>query len=236
MEKQQKQLHIVMFPWFAMGHMTPFLQPSNEFGDRGHKITFLLPNKAKLLLQDSVLHPSLINLHSINVPHVDPLQVGTEIASEIPIQLTTHLATTLDLTRPEVESVLEGLHPKPDILFYDMAHWAPAVASRLGIKSVSYNVVCAASLAIALVPDRPVSEENVAQTPPGYPSSNVVLHGHDARSLLFIAKEFGSGTTFYLRITTAMRSAHVIAIRTCHEIEGNFCDYVSAQYNRPSAP
>ncbi|KAL2936242.1 UDP-glycosyltransferase 79B6 [Bienertia sinuspersici] len=237
----KQQLHVVMFPWFAMGHLTPFLHLANEFGERGHKVTFLLPNKAKILLQNSVSDPTLITLHPITVPHVDPLPLGTEIASEIPIHLTTHLATALDLTRPEVESVLMGLQPKPDVLFYDMAHWAPVIGSKVGIsKCVCYNVVCAASLAIALVPDvfdfcqaRPITEKDVAQPPPGYPSANVVMHGPEARSLLFIGLEFGSGVTFYHRITTAMRSSDVIAIRTCREIEGEFCDYISAQYNKP---
>ncbi|KAL2900222.1 UDP-glycosyltransferase 79B3 [Bienertia sinuspersici] len=31
-----------------------------------------------------------------------------------------------------------------------------------------------------------------------------------------------------------MKSSNVIAIRTCREIEGNFCDYMSVQYNKLS--
>ncbi|XP_021773738.1 UDP-glycosyltransferase 79B6-like [Chenopodium quinoa] len=234
-----KQLHIVMFPWFAVGHMTPFLHLANKLAERGHKITFLLPNKAKLQLQHFVLYPNLITLHPITVPHVHPLPFGTETASDIHINLNGHLATAFDLTRPEFESVIIGLTPKPHLFFYDIAHWASEVAARLRITSVNYNVVCAASLAIALVParnlprDRPLIEEDVARPPSGYPSSNVVLHGPEARSLLFLGTDFGSGLTFYERITTALKSCDAIAIRTCREIEGNFCDYVSAQYNKP---
>ncbi|KNA22368.1 hypothetical protein SOVF_034530 [Spinacia oleracea] len=234
-----KQLHIVMFPWIAMGHMTPFLHLSNKLAERGHKITFFLPNKAKQQLQHSVLYPSLITLHPITIPHVHPLPLGTETASDIHLHLTGHLATALDLTRPEVESLIKGLTPKPHFIFYDFAYWVTEIATELGIKSVHYNVVCAASLAIALVPDRnvprdrPLTMEDNAQPPPGYPSSNVVFRGSEARHMLLLGMEFGSGLTFYERITTAMKLSDAIAIRTCREVEGNFCDYMSAQYNKP---
>ncbi|KAK9674145.1 hypothetical protein RND81_12G214100 [Saponaria officinalis] len=235
---EKKQLHLVMFPWFAMGHMTPFLHLANKLAERGHKTTLLLPNKAKLHLELLNLHPLLITLHPISVPHVDPLPRGTETASDIPIHMTSHLATALDLTRPEVESVVAGLRPV-DVMFYDLAYWVPKVASVYGIKTVCYKVVCAASLAIAVVPardlgrGRPVTEEDVAQPPPGYPSKDVVLHGSEAKSLLFIGLDFGSGLMFYERVSKAIVSCDAIAIRTCREIEGPFCDYLGSQYNKP---
>ncbi|XP_074290376.1 anthocyanidin 3-O-glucoside 2'''-O-xylosyltransferase-like [Silene latifolia] len=234
----EKKLHVVMFPWFAMGHMTPFLHLANKLAERGHKTTLLLPNKSKLHLELLNLHPSLITLHPITVPHVDPLPQGTETASDIAIHLTNHLATALDLTQPEVKAIVATLLPV-DLMFYDMAHWIPEVASLFNIKTVCYKVVCAASLAIAVVParnlarDRPITEEDVAQPPPGYPSKDVVLHGPEARSLLFIGLEFGSGLTFYERVSMSVASSDAIAIRTCREIEGSFCDYMGSQYNKP---
>ncbi|KAL9236442.1 hypothetical protein vseg_011114 [Gypsophila vaccaria] len=234
----EKKLNVVMFPWFAMGHMTPFLHLANKLAERGHKTTFLLPNKAKLHLELLNLHPSFITLHPISVPHVDPLPCGTETASDIPIHFTTHLATALDLTRPEVESVVAGLEAV-DVMLYDMAYWVPEVARVHGIRTVCYKVVCAASLAIAVVPaldlgrGRAVTEEDVAQPPPGYPSKDVVLHGAEAKSLLFVGLDFGSGLTFYERVRMALESCDAIAMRTCREIEGPFCDYMGSQYNKP---
>jgi len=235
-----KQIHIVMFPWFAMGHMIPFLHLANKLAERGHKTTFLLPKKAIPNLASLNLHPSLITFQPINVPHVDPLPPGIETASDIPIHLTTHLATAMDLTRPEVELIIMSLESKPNLLFYDMAHWVPDITSKLsGVKTICYKVVCAASLAIAIVPargltqDKPVTESDLAQLPQGYPSNDVVLKGAEWQNLLFIGLEFGSGLTFYERITKAMRSCDAIAFRTCREIEGSFCDYLASQYNKP---
>ncbi|PSS05838.1 Anthocyanidin 3-O-glucoside 2'''-O-xylosyltransferase [Actinidia chinensis var. chinensis] len=234
---KSKKFHIAMFPWFAFGHINPFLLLSNELAKRGHKISFLLPNKAKLQLGPTNLHPDLIAFHTLSVPHVDPLPLGTETASDIPLSQTHHLATAMDLTRHQVESILQRL--KPDLVFYDSAHWVPELAQKIGFKTVCYNVVCAASLAIALVParevpeDRPLTEAELAEPPSGYPSAAVVLRQHEARALSFISLEFGKGVRFYDRITTAMRKCDAIAIRTCQEVEGQLCNYIGAQYEKP---
>ncbi|CAO2833362.1 unnamed protein product [Amaranthus hypochondriacus] len=234
-----KQLNLVMFPWFAIGHITPFLHLANKLAQNGHKTILLVPTKAKIHLDTLNYHPSLVTLQPILVPHVEPLPPGTDTASDIPIHLHTHLATALDLTRPQVESIITGLDPKPDLLFYDLAYWIPDIASKFKIKTVCYKVLSAASQAIAFVPalklpmDRPLSETDLAHPPLGYPSSNVVFRGYETKSLLFVGFEFGSGMKFYDRVMAALTDCDVIAIRTCREIEADFCDYISNQYNKP---
>ncbi|XP_022846167.1 anthocyanidin 3-O-glucoside 2'''-O-xylosyltransferase-like [Olea europaea var. sylvestris] len=233
----QSKLHIAMFPWFAFGHMTPFLHLSNELALRGHKISFLLPKKAQIQLQNANPHPNLITFYALSVPQVEGLPPGAETASEIPIFLTSRLAAAMDLTRDQVKETIHGLNP--DFVFYDTAHWIPDLASEFGFKTVCYNVVCAASIAIALVParkgleDGSVSGEELMEPPAGYPSDTVVLRKHEARSLSFISTEFGDEITFYERITTAMRNCNAISVRTCRELEGPFCDYIGNQYGKP---
>ncbi|KAF5728044.1 putative UDP-glucosyltransferase [Tripterygium wilfordii] len=229
--------HIVMFPWLAIGHMTPFLHLSNKLAERGHRISFLLPNKAIQQLQHFNHYPNLITFHSLTIPHVDGLPIGTETASDIPLSLNDLLSIAFDRTRPQFEETVNTT--RPDFVFYDSAHWIPEVTKQLGIKTINYNVVCAASIAIALVPARNVvkgrlmSEAELAELPVGYPSSNIVLHGKEWNALTFISFPFGENITFYDRITTAIKGCDAIAIRTCSEIEGNMCDYIGNQYGKP---
>ena len=67
------------------------------------------------------------------------------------------------------------------MVFYDNAHWILEITKQLGIKSICYNVVSAASLAIAVVltrnvpKDRAITKEELKQLPVGYPSSTIVL-------------------------------------------------------------
>ncbi|KAL3503169.1 hypothetical protein ACH5RR_037618 [Cinchona calisaya] len=179
------KFHIAMFPWFATGHMTPFLHLSNKLAEKGHKISFLLPNKAKNQLEHINLHPNLITFHTLSVPHVEGLPPGTETASDIPIFLTSLLATAMDNMRENVQELLQEL--RPCIVFYDMAHWIPELASEIGFKTVNYNVVSAASLAIALVPsrkpveDRTITGAELMDPPAGYPSATVLLSKQEAQ-------------------------------------------------------
>ncbi|KAK7286772.1 hypothetical protein RJT34_22001 [Clitoria ternatea] len=230
------KLHIAMFPWMATGHMTPFLHLANQLAKRGHKITFLLPQKAQHQLQHLNLHPHLITFHLITIPHVDGLPQGTQTASEIPIFLNHLLAIAMDKTRDQVEETLASI--KPHFVFYDSAYWVPQIARKFGIKTICYNVVSAASLAIVLVParnvpnNRPITEEELSKPPQGYPSSKLVFTGPEAKLLMFISLPFGENITFYERITTALRESDAIAIRTSRETEGNFCDYIASQYHK----
>ncbi|BFG29132.1 hypothetical protein CerSpe_154060 [Prunus speciosa] len=103
--QSSNNFHIAMFPWFAMGHITPFLHLSNELAARGHRISFLVPKKAQLELQHLNLHPNLITFHTITVPHVEGLPEGTEIASDIPTSMLLSIA--LDLTRDQIQGFLK---------------------------------------------------------------------------------------------------------------------------------
>ena len=228
------KFHIAMFPWFAFGHMIPYLHLSNELAERGHKIIFILPRKAQSKLQHLNFHPDLITFHPLIVPHVDGLPPGTETASDIPFFLSYLLGTALDRTRDQVEEALRTLNP--DLLFYDLAYWAPALASQLGIKSIYYSAVCAAAVAYIPVPDRHGGKDCRPLTdlpPPGYPSSTVVLRPHEARLMDFMFAPNGEGITVQQSLTTAGASCDAISIRTCQETEGPICDYIGNQYGKP---
>lgn len=230
-------LRVTMFPHFAMGHITPFLQLANELAERGHKTTIFLPRKAQLLLQHLIRHPNLITINQVTVPHVDGLPPGAETVADIPLSLEPTFTIALDRMQDQVEAFLRA--EKPDLVLFDFAHWIPDIAKPLGIKTVQHSAVSAASLAILLVParnvpaDRPITEEELREPPPGYPSSTVLLRRHEVRSLLFVTMPFGEGINFYQRMMTAMKNCDALCIRTCREIEGNFCDYMASQYQKP---
>ncbi|XVF70125.1 hypothetical protein PTKIN_Ptkin11bG0137300 [Pterospermum kingtungense] len=236
-ETNNSDFHILMFAWFALGHMTPFLQLANKLAKKGHRITFVVPKKAVNQLQHLNMYPHLISLHPVTVPSVTGLPPGTETASDVPIFLTHFLSVAMDLTKDQVQSVMSMIRPK--LVMYDIAHWIPEIAKPLGIKTICYKVVSAASIAIVLVParnlstERPVTEAELAEPPPGYPSSTVVLRGHEVKSLLFVSNPFGEGITFHERVSMAMKNCDAISLRTCREVEGKLCDYIGSQYNKP---
>ncbi|WCJ41169.1 UDP-Glycosyltransferase superfamily protein [Euphorbia peplus] len=220
--------HIVMFPWIAMGHMTPFLQLSNKLAQKGYNVTFLLPNKAIQNLQHFNLFPDKITFRPLIIPPVDGLPPGTQTASDIPIQLTHLLSIAFDQTRDQVQQIIQ--ETKPKLVFYDFAHWLPELTTDFGIVAIQFTVVCAAAIAIGSVPS--VNLNDLSILPTGYPSSTVLLRGSEFRSLSFIFAPFGDKITFYDRLSTAIKKSDAIAMRTCIETEGKFCDYIGSEYKK----
>ena len=136
MEEAPSSLHIVMYPWFAFGHITPFLQLSNKLARKGHKISFFIPSETQPKIDHLNHLPDLIKLVPITVPHVDGLPSGAETTNDVPSSLFPLIMTAMDRTEPEVELLLRDL--KPDFVFYDFVYWIPKLARSLGIKSLVY--------------------------------------------------------------------------------------------------
>jgi hypothetical protein len=95
-------LHIAMFPWFAMGHITPYLHLSNKLAIRGHKISFFIPKNTLNKVQHLNLHPNLITFVPITVPHVDGLPHNAETTSDVPFSLVPLIATAMDQTEKDI--------------------------------------------------------------------------------------------------------------------------------------
>src|ERR1044072_3602719 len=120
MDAPNNSLHIAMFPWFAMGHLTPFLHLSNKLAQRGHRISFLTPRRTQSKLQHLNLHPHLITFIPITVPHVEGLPPNAETTADVPFSLGPHIATALDLTEKDIKPLLRDLNPQ--IVLFDFQH------------------------------------------------------------------------------------------------------------------
>ncbi|KAJ4840182.1 hypothetical protein Tsubulata_002930, partial [Turnera subulata] len=241
-KEKSKKLHIAMVPWFAYGHMIPFLHLSNTLAGRGHKVSFLFPNSAHQRLAQENQYPHLLSFFPVTVPHVDGLPPGAETTSDIPLSLFKHLYEAFDKTRPQVQSYLRDL--KPDfVVFTGMAPWIPGLAredksSGGGFKTVRYSVVNPIIEAFYLTPSRKMDEktttvDDLMCPPPGFPSSTIHIARHESQQAAIYSKDY-NGFTFYDRLTTSFREADVIATRTYREVEGVFFDYVAEQYAKPS--
>ncbi|XP_058756242.1 UDP-glycosyltransferase 79B30-like [Vicia villosa] len=230
-------LHIAMYPWFALGHQTPFLHLANKLANKGHKITFFIPKKAQSILEPSNLHPHLITFVTITVPHVEGLPPNAQTTADVPYPLQPHIMTAMDLTKPDIETHLTIL--KPHIVFYDFTHWIPSLTKRLGIKAIHYCIISSVMVGYTTTPARfsqgnNLTEFDLMKPPPGFPVSSIKLHSHEAKSLAAKRKEtFGSNVLFYDRQAIALNEADALGYRTCREIEGPYLDYIQKQFNKP---
>ncbi|KAL7185434.1 hypothetical protein ACSBR2_027386 [Camellia fascicularis] len=230
--------HIAMYPWFALGHLTPFLHLSNKLAKKGLKISFLVPNKTQSKLRPFNLHPNLITFIPITVPHVPNLPPGSETTSDVPYPLQSLLMTAMDNTEHDIENLLRTL--KVDVVFFDFTHWMPALARRLGIKSVHYCIISPATIGYTLTPERQLlgsrelTHEDLMQPPAGYPVHSINLNPHEARAFAARhAMQFGNNSRFCERQFVSLSQCDALGFRTCREIEGPYCDYLESQFGKP---
>ncbi|KAK3207059.1 hypothetical protein Dsin_021105 [Dipteronia sinensis] len=228
----EKKLHIAMYPWLAMSHLNAFLQLSNKLAERGHKISFLLPEKTLSKIEPFNLHKQLINFVPVTVPCVDGLPPGTEATTDVPYPLQPLVMTAMDLTEPAIEATLSVL--KPHFVLYDYTHWLPTLAHKLGIKAILYCSVSSVTIGYLLSPERKsLTEAGLMNPPPGFPSSMIKLSAHEARRLAFATVQLFGGIPFTERQLLCLTLCDAISFKTCKEIEGPYCDYLQTQFGKP---
>lgn len=235
-------LHVVMFPFFAFGHISPFVQLSNKLSLHGVRISFFsaLGNVNRI---KSMLHtpPATTQVIPLTLPPVEGLPPGLESTADLSPAQSELLKLSLDLMQPQITSLLSQL--KPHFVLFDFAQeWLPPLASRLGIKTVFYSVFVALSTSYLTVPARlPDAEptrspaiEDLRKPPPGFPQTSIKsVKTFEARDFLYMFKRFHGGASVYERVLKGLRGCDVILAKTCREMEGPYIDYVKKQFNKP---
>ncbi|XP_073145503.1 cyanidin 3-O-galactoside 2''-O-xylosyltransferase FGGT1-like [Henckelia pumila] len=227
----ENSLRLVMYPWFAMGHLTSFLHISNKFAERGHRIFFILPEKTQSRLEKFNLYPDSISFVPITVAHVEGLPHGTETSSEVPFPLYSLLRHAMDLTEPVIESLLQEL--QPHFVFFDFTHWLPDLTRRLGMKSVHYCTI--SPLAVSYLFRDESTVEALMDPPPGFPTTGIKIYSHEARvvSMINNMKEFGSEMKYVQRMIKSVEDCDAIGFKSCREMEGMYCDFLEKRFKKP---
>ncbi|KAK3040321.1 hypothetical protein RJ639_029375 [Escallonia herrerae] len=232
-----KSLHLAMYPWFGMGHLTPYLCLANKLAAVGHKVSYFIPAKTIPRFQHFNLHRDLITFIPVTVPHVEGLPLGTETTADVPHPMHSHLMTAMDLTLPFIEATLRKI--KPHFVLYDFPHWLPSVARPLGIKCIHYCVLSPAAVGYMsdygreLVNDK-WTEEELMKPPPGFPCSSIRLYPFECRGMAAAFNlEYGKGMLLAQRLSIAFTASDAIAFNTCVEMEGPYCDFLEKAFGKP---
>ncbi|OVA05706.1 UDP-glucuronosyl/UDP-glucosyltransferase [Macleaya cordata] len=239
-DSSSSPLHVVMFPWFGFGHISPFVQLSNKLSYHGVQISFFSAPGNIQRISSSLISSPLIKIIPLQIPTVDGLPPGLDSTADMSPALGELLKKALDQMQPQIKSILTNL--KPHIVFFDFAQqWLPSIASPLGIKTLFFSVFAAVSSAILTVPARLESingesptVEDMKKPPPGFPLTSISsLKTYQARDFLYVFKSFHGGACVYNRVVSCMKSCDAIVIKSCAEMEGPYIDFVKTQYEKP---
>ncbi|KAL3531074.1 hypothetical protein ACH5RR_010396 [Cinchona calisaya] len=233
-------LHVAMFPFFAFGHISPFVQLSNKLSSHGVKISFFsaLGNVNRI---KSMLNPTpTTQVIPLTIPPVEGLPPGLESTADLSPAQSELLKVALDLMQPQIKTLLSQL--KPHFVLFDFAQeWLPPLAAELGIKTVFYSVFVALSTSYLTVPARlpePKTSptiEDLKKPPPGFPKTSSItsVKTFEARDFLYMFKSFHGGASVYDRVLTGLTGCDIILAKTCNQMEGPYVDYVKKQFKKP---
>ncbi|XP_059646800.1 UDP-glycosyltransferase 73C4-like [Cornus florida] len=153
MASQHQQLHFILLPLMAPGHMNPMVDIAKLLAQHGAMVTILTTplnaNRYKTIITRAVQSGLQIHLLEIEFPCVEAgLPQGCENIDMLPspVMLDNFRAATRMLQQP-VEQLLEQLKPHPTCLVSDMVFpWTTDVARKFHIPRLVFHGTCCFSL------------------------------------------------------------------------------------------
>ncbi|GER28903.1 UDP-Glycosyltransferase superfamily protein [Striga asiatica] len=247
MEEGKRGLHIVMFPWLAMGHIRPFFRLSVELAQKGHRISFIsTPSNLQRAVKVPPHLTHLITLVSFPLPQVDGLPLQAESSMDVSMPKQHLLKAALDLLQPSIHSFMENAVPKPDWIVYDYAsHWLPALAREIGISTAFFSLFTAAFMAFlgppsALITSQRLTAEDFTIVPDWIPfPSNMVFRRHELAKNMekdLDGHDYDSGTSDSVRFGLSVEGSQIVIFRSCPEFEPEWFRLVSELYRKPVIP
>ncbi|WMV53585.1 hypothetical protein MTR67_046970 [Solanum verrucosum] len=130
-------LRLLMFPWLAYGHISPFLSVAKKLADRGFLIYLCSTpiNLKSTINKIPEKYADLIHLIELHLPELPELPPHYHTTNGLPPHLNHTLKKALKMSKPNLSKILQNL--KPDLVIYDiMQQWAEHVANEHNIPAV----------------------------------------------------------------------------------------------------
>ncbi|OIT29622.1 PREDICTED: beta-D-glucosyl crocetin beta-1,6-glucosyltransferase-like [Nicotiana attenuata] len=130
-------MKVLMFPWLAYGHISPFLNVAKKLADKGFLIYLCstpinLKSIVKKIPEKYFVSIQLVEYHLPESPELPPHYHTT---NGLPPHLNHTLQKALKLSKPNFSKILKNL--KPDVVVYDiLQQWAEGVANEQNIPAV----------------------------------------------------------------------------------------------------
>ncbi|KAI4383762.1 hypothetical protein MLD38_009564 [Melastoma candidum] len=213
---------ILMLPWLAHGHVSPYLQLSNRLAASGFLVYFCSTPACLEPVCDSLrrLSPSIVpvelDLPCSNFPELPPHYHTTR---DLPPHLMSTLKTAFDASRPHFYHILESF--RPNLVIYDFLQpWAAAVAAEARISSVVFLTTGGAASSFM----SHCIERSSAEYP--FPSLNMPESesGRILDFLGYVANGMTNGERYKACIE---QSTEIVLVRTSRVIENKYVEHLS---------
>ncbi|XP_023904401.2 beta-D-glucosyl crocetin beta-1,6-glucosyltransferase [Quercus suber] len=223
MEATHNTISVLMLPWLAHGHISPFLELAKKLTTRNIHIYFcttpinLGPIKQQLSKKYS-LSIEFVELHLPSLPELPPHYHTT---NGLPPHLMPALKKAMDMASPNITSILKQL--KPDLVIYDFLQiLTPSLAQSQNIPAVEFVVMSATMTSFFM---------HLANNPGvEYPSPEIYLQDYEVG-------KFTDDSDDGDRILECFhQSSEIVLVKTFREIEAKYIDYLSVLAKKKIVP
>ncbi|KAK7328200.1 hypothetical protein VNO77_22302 [Canavalia gladiata] len=246
--KADKPLHIVMFPWLAMGHVYPCFEVSKILAQKGHYVTLISTPKIIDRLPKLPHHlSSFIKLTKLPLSsHIDKnhLPQDADSTMDIPSNKLYYLKLAYDGLQESVAEVLKTSNP--DWVFFDFtASWLPQLARSLHISCAYFSPCPAWSICFFDTPKQQLGDDAANRTnpedyygPPKWVSfpTNIGLRPYEVRKLLEDVKVNETGASAVFDLNKANSGCDMFVIRSSRDLEPEWLDFLAEFYQKPVIP
>ncbi|KAJ3684830.1 hypothetical protein LUZ61_013994 [Rhynchospora tenuis] len=243
-------LHILVFPWLAIGHMLPFLEFSKSLAKRGHRITYIsTPRNIQRLRKIQPNLSPLIQFLSFSLPSVEHLPETAESTRDIPPEKVQYLKKAFDGLEVPVSAFFKSAcadrSSRPDWVIMDFAHhWVPKIAEEYHVPCIFFSVFTAPSLVFfgpcsELLGEYRTSVKDFTVPPKWVPfPSNVAYRPYEARVLLSSSDSGrnASGITDGERFVSVINASKFVCLKSCHNLESKWLSILPKLYEKDVMP
>ncbi|KAL5569578.1 hypothetical protein UlMin_026153 [Ulmus minor] len=227
MQTTRRNLSILMLPWLAHGHISPFLELSKKLTERNFHIYFCSTpvNLVSIKPKIAEKYSQSIELVELSLPDLPELPPCYHTTNGLPPHLMSSLKKALDLASPNFSNILKDINP--DFLIYDFLQpWAPSQASSQSIPAIEFFCTSATMVSFYLHLVKNPGEK--------FPFPEIYIRDYEIVKF----KKFESPAIKdkdRLELCSDL-SSDIILIKTFTEIEGKYMDYLSSLVGKKILP
>ncbi|XP_073134279.1 UDP-glycosyltransferase 91D1-like [Henckelia pumila] len=203
----KKQLHIVMFPWLAFGHIIPFLELSKSIARKGHKISFVsTPRNIDRLPKIPPNLASFFTFVKIPLPKVQGLPENAESTMDVGQEDPGLLKRAYDAMEADVARFLRNSRAVDAVDLIDQ------LKDRKSPQDFTS-------------PPRWVTFD-----------TKVAYKYYEAKLIVGVGEIDSSGFSEAYRGGIGISQSDAVLIRHCHEFETDWFNLLSNLYQKPIIP
>ncbi|KAL6545428.1 hypothetical protein OROGR_009302 [Orobanche gracilis] len=232
MDTSKRSIRVLMFPWLAHGHISPFLELAKALAKRNF-VTYICSSSINLNTIKKTLPPKYsisVKLVELQIPTTPQLPPHYHTTNGLPPHLMDHLKRALDSARPEFSTILKTL--QPDLVIYDFLQpWAPEEAALQNIPAVVFFSTGAAASSFIMY------HCFGAARSAAYPFPSIYIREYEYGNFCRLVRPTSCDANDHVKVSDCIkRSFNVVLMKTFREMEGKYIEFHSELTQKKVVP